>query len=292
MNPVMEQMFVTRQGEVREHFKGSFEPAKVMGSSMDVFHARPGHQQSMISAMRSTHKSEITMGGATFRLVANPIFDGAGQRLGTVVEWTDRTAEVQIEREVQGLVTAAVAGDLRQRLDLRGKTGFFEALGKGINPQVARAIAGNVPGLEQVTLEQLSTTLERSSRTMTALLASVAAVSLLVGGIGVMNIMLLSVTERTREIGLRMALGARPRDVMLQFLAEAVTLSLVGGVTGILVGLAASGGVRSTLRWAAVISPEAVAASIVVAAIVGVSFGLYPARQASRLDPIDALRFE
>jgi putative ABC transport system permease protein len=172
------------------------------------------------------------------------------------------------------------------------RTQASAALGKGINPQIARAIAGNVPGLEQVTLEQLSTTLERSSRTMTALLASVAAVSLLVGGIGVMNIMLLSVTERTREIGLRMALGARPRDVMLQFLAEAVTLSLVGGLIGVVLGLAASGGVRQALRWSAVVSPAAIVLSVAVAALVGVGFGLYPARQASRLDPIDALRFE
>jgi putative ABC transport system permease protein len=127
---------------------------------------------------------------------------------------------------------------------------------------------------------------------MTALLASVAGVSLLVGGIGVMNIMLLSVTERTREIGLRMALGARPRDVMLQFLAEAVTLSLLGGLIGVALGLAAAGGVRQALRWSAIVSPGAIIWSVAVAAMVGVGFGLYPARQASRLDPIDALRFE
>jgi putative ABC transport system permease protein len=172
------------------------------------------------------------------------------------------------------------------------RTQASAALGKGLNPQVARAIAGNVPGLEEVTLEQLSTTLERSSRTMTALLASVASVSLLVGGIGIMNVMLLSVTERTREIGLRMAVGARGRDVMLQFMAEAVTLSLVGGIVGVLVGLAAAGGVRQALKWATVISPGAVVTAIVVAIVVGVTFGLYPAHQASKLDPIDALRFE
>jgi putative ABC transport system permease protein len=167
-----------------------------------------------------------------------------------------------------------------------------KALGKGINPQVARAITGNVPGLEAVTLEQLSTTLARSSQTMTALLASVAGVSLLVGGIGIMNVMLLSVTERTREIGLRMALGARSRDVLMQFLAEAVTLSMTGGVMGVALGLAAAGGVRQMLRWATVVSPGAIVLAVGVAAMVGVCFGLYPARRASMLDPIDALRFE
>jgi putative ABC transport system permease protein len=166
------------------------------------------------------------------------------------------------------------------------------AIGKGINPQVAKVISGNAPGLEQITLEQLSRTLERSSRTMTVLLASVAAVSLLVGGIGIMNIMLLSVTERTREIGLRMALGARSKDVMLQFLAEAVTLSLVGGLIGVLLGLAASDGVRQILRWSTVISPLAILLAVAVAAAVGIFFGIYPARQAARLDPIDALRYE
>ena len=172
------------------------------------------------------------------------------------------------------------------------RTQATAALGKGINPQVARAIGGNVPGLEQVTLGQLSQTLERSSRTMSALLASVAAVSLLVGGIGIMNIMLLSVTERTREIGLHMALGARARDVERQFLAEAVTLSLIGGAIGIVLSLAASGGIRAVMHWSAVATPGAMLTAVAVAAGVGIVSGLYPARKASRLDPIDALRFE
>jgi putative ABC transport system permease protein len=127
---------------------------------------------------------------------------------------------------------------------------------------------------------------------MTALLASVAAVSLLVGGIGIMNIMLVSVTERTREIGLRMAVGARGRDVMAQFLAEATALSMFGGLAGTLIGVAASGSVGRLLRWATVISPVSVVVAIAVAAALGIFFGFYPARQAARLDPIEALRFE
>jgi ABC-type antimicrobial peptide transport system permease subunit len=157
---------------------------------------------------------------------------------------------------------------------------------------VASAIAGNVRELERVTLEQLAGTLERSSRTMRWLLAAVAAVSLLVGGIGIMNITLLSVTERTREIGLRLAVGARARDVMRQFLIEAVAISLAGGVIGVLAGIAASTIVARTLQWATVVSPGAILIAVGVAAAVGVFFGWYPARRAAALDPIAALRHE
>lgn len=162
----------------------------------------------------------------------------------------------------------------------------------GLPPNVASAIAGNVRELERVTLEQLAGTLERSSMTMRWLLAAVAAVSLLVGGIGIMNITLLSVTERTREIGLRLAVGARGQDVMRQFLTEAVTISLAGGVLGVLCGVAASFAIARTLRWATVVSPEAVLVAFGISAVVGVFFGWYPARRAARLDPIDALRHE
>jgi putative ABC transport system permease protein len=162
----------------------------------------------------------------------------------------------------------------------------------GLPPGVARAVAGNVAELERVTLEQLAHTLERAGRTMSWLLAGIAAVSLLVGGIGIMNITLLSVTERTREIGLRLAVGARGSDVMRQFLAEAIALSVAGGTLGIVMGVVASIAISRTLQWATVVSPASVALAFGVSALVGVFFGWYPARRAARLAPIEALRRE
>ena len=168
-----------------------------------------------------------------------------------------------------------------------------QALAKGgLRPDVARAVVGNVSGLEKVTLEQLGKTLDRATRTMTALLAGIAAVSLLVGGIGIMNIMLLSVTERTREIGVRRAVGARARDVRSQFVLEALTLSVTGGVVGVCLGLVVASGLSRYLHWSTTISPGAVVVSVSVAAAVGIFFGWYPARQAARLDPIQSLRYE
>ncbi len=130
------------------------------------------------------------------------------------------------------------------------------------------------------------------SKTMTFLLAAVALVSLMVGGIGIMNIMLVSVTERTREIGIRMAVGARGRDVLLQFLTEAVTLSLIGGLIGIALGILSSNLVAAKMNWSALTPFWAVAAAFFFSAAIGIFFGFYPARKASRLDPIDALRYE
>ena len=161
-----------------------------------------------------------------------------------------------------------------------------------MRPDVARAVVGNVVGLEKVTLEQLGKTLDRATRTMTALLAGIAAVSLLVGGIGIMNIMLLSVTERTREIGLRRAVGARARDVRSQFVLEAVTLSVSGGIFGVCLGLVSARALSGYLHWSTTISPAAVVLSVAVAGTVGVFFGWYPARQAARVDPIQSLRHE
>ncbi len=133
---------------------------------------------------------------------------------------------------------------------------------------------------------------EESSRIMTLLLAAVAGISLLIGGIGIMNIMLVSVTERTREIGLRMAVGARGRDILAQFLIEAVTLSLLGGAMGVLLGAVATWAVGRFAGWQVSLSAQSIVLAVGFAAMVGVFFGYYPARRASRLLPIQALRYE
>jgi putative ABC transport system permease protein len=141
-------------------------------------------------------------------------------------------------------------------------------------------------------LAEMASAREEGTKTMTTLLASIAMVSLLVGGIGIMNIMLVSVTERTREIGVRMAVGAKPRHILAQFLVESLTLSLIGGLLGIALGSLAAQQLSSRFGWTMLIRVDVVVVAVGFSALVGVVFGLYPAHKASRLDPIQALRFE
>ena len=141
-------------------------------------------------------------------------------------------------------------------------------------------------------LSEILAVSQQSSQVMSMLLGAVASISLIVGGIGIMNIMLVSVTERTREIGIRMAIGAREGDIMLQFLAEAVLLTLLGGVIGILMGVGSALAISALFQWPTLISADAIGLAVAFSSAIGIFFGYYPARKAARLTPIDALRYE
>jgi putative ABC transport system permease protein len=140
--------------------------------------------------------------------------------------------------------------------------------------------------------QEIAETADETSRTLSILLASAASISLLVGGIGIMNIMLVSVTERTREIGIRLAIGAKSRDILTQFLIEALTLSVAGGAIGIALGVGASRILAWKAQWPIQLAPAAILLAFGFSAAIGIFFGFYPARKAARLDPIEALRYE
>jgi putative ABC transport system permease protein len=155
-----------------------------------------------------------------------------------------------------------------------------------------RLVPGDEDDFSIRNMAEIASARQQGTDTMTTLLASVAAVSLFVGGIGIMNIMLVSVTERTREIGLRMALGAKPGNIMTQFLIEALTLSVTGGAIGIGSGLGVATWLAGRFQWPMLVQPDVIVASVVFSATVGIVFGIYPAWKAAQLDPIDALRYE
>jgi len=197
-------------------------------------------------------------------------------------------------------IASEITGLLRERHgitdemadDFNVQTVAEQKLGAGLPPTIARVVAGNMQSVDELTVSSIGESLKRTNRTIVALLAGVAAVSLLVGGIGVMNLLLLSVTQRTREVGLRLALGARKVDISRQFLLEAVLLSTIGGVTGVVLGVAASGSMEAFFQFSAVISPLAAIIAVLVAVVLGVIFGVYPAYRAAQLTPIEALRHE
>jgi ABC-type antimicrobial peptide transport system permease subunit len=209
-----------------------------------------------------------------------------------------QTIDVAIEQAGEATrISEDIARILRARHghvpdDFTVKTQAAANVTKGLYTSVAAFALANMARLDEVTLQEMSSTLARASTTMTALLASIAAIALLVGGIGIMNIMLVSVTERTQEIGLRLAVGARRRDVLVQFLVEALVLSLGGGLVGVALGVASAQALTVLLEWPTDVGGWTIALAFGIAAAVGIGFGFYPARRASRLDPIDALRYE
>jgi putative ABC transport system permease protein len=259
-------------------WKQSFEVLGVVGSSSWLVAPEPGDDQ--------------------FDAVYIPI--STMQKLLNLSKLNDITLTTESTGEVTR-VAKMVTDLLRKRHNISAKAPddftvvnqARKALSKGsMRPEVAQAVVGNIDGLEKVTLDQLSKTLDRSSRTMTVLLGSIATVSLIVGGIGIMNIMLLSVTERTREIGIRRAVGATSDDVLMQFVIESITLSVVGGLLGIVIGFIVAASISRSVQWSTSISPVAVLLTFCISAAIGIFFGWYPARQASRVPPIASLRYE
>jgi putative ABC transport system permease protein len=163
---------------------------------------------------------------------------------------------------------------------------------KGLLRQRHRLGPGQDDDFMMRSQEEIAATASETTRTLSVLLASIAVVSLVVGGIGIMNIMLVSVTERTREIGIRMAIGAKSRHVLLQFLLEAVTLSIVGGGIGVALGIGVSRVIAKFAGWPVSVDPTSIAIAFGFSALIGIFFGFYPARKAAALDPIEALRYE
>jgi len=228
------------------------------------------------------------------------------QHLDSIIVAAERAGETsQIATDITALLrkrhgivgSAQPVGYLAQTRSAGGSPDDFtvetqaaQALTKGLYTPAAAFALANLPKLDEVTLAEMADTLDHSSDTMTALLASIAGVSLIVGGIGIMNMMLVSVTERTREIGIRMATGARSGDVALQFLIEAMTLSIVGGIAGLILGLLSSRLVGWSLGWPTSVSASSVLVALAIAALIGLVFGSYPAHRAAQLDPIVALR--
>ena len=220
-------------------------------------------------------KGQSLMGTDQDDLVLMPITTARTRVLGSANAARQRSVGTIWVKVADGIETRRVEEDVR-----------------GLLRQRHRLQAGADDDFSLRNLQEVMAAQEASSRVLALLLAAVASVSLLVGGIGIMNIMLVSVTERTREIGLRMAVGARTRDILGQFLVEAVTLSLIGGLIGVALGTGASFAIAQFFGWRVLLSPEAIALAVAFAFVIGVFFGFYPARKAARLNPVEALRFE
>jgi putative ABC transport system permease protein len=220
-------------------------------------------------------KGQSLMGTDQDDLILVPLKTARSRVLGTASAARNRTVGTIWVKAADGIDTKEIEGEVRSLLRQRH-----------------RIQAGADDDFSLRNLAEVMAAQEASSRVLALLLAAVASVSLLVGGIGIMNIMLVSVTERTREIGLRMAVGARTRDILGQFLVEAVTLSLIGGLAGVALGIGTSVLIAELAGWRIVLSAQAIGLAVAFAFAIGVFFGFYPARKAARLNPVEALRFE
>jgi len=208
---------------------------------------------------------------------------GTDQDDVVMIPYTTMQKRIMGVTHVQQIVASAVSADATQE----AKEQITDLLRQRHKLQPGREDDFNIRNLSDI-----AEAASNSAAVMAILLGSIASVSLLVGGIGIMNIMLVSVTERTREIGIRMAVGARSRDIMLQFIVEAVVIAAIGGAVGILLGIGSSSMINRMMQWPVLIRPDIVAVALLVSGGVGIFFGFYPAQKAAHLDPIEALRYE
>lgn len=211
-----------------------------------------------------------------------------GQDQDDVIFVPVRTAQRNLVRSS----TPGTVGAILVKARTEQLLGSAEEEIKALLNQRHRITGDKEPDYSTRNLSEILAIAEKSSKAMSLLLGAVASISLIVGGIGIMNIMLVSVTERTREIGIRMAIGARKNDILLQFLIEAILLTMIGGVTGIIIGSGGALIVSHLLDWPTLISIESITIAFFFSAFVGIFFGFYPARKAAMLNPIDALRYE
>jgi putative ABC transport system permease protein len=207
-------------------------------------------------------------------------FFGQDQDDVVVIPYTSAMRRVMGRQFLSAILIQAASPDQMSRIQ-QATTDLLQQRRQGRDPDFTVR--------SQLELAQAATA---NTKTMTVLIGSIAGISLVVGGIGIMNIMLVSVRERTREIGIRMAVGARGKDILMQFLIEAVTLSAIGGILGIIIGVGSSYVIAANTDWPTVTSPTAILVAFIFSAAVGVFFGFYPARKAAQLDPIEALRYE
>jgi putative ABC transport system permease protein len=233
----------------------------------------------------------IRVGNVPFEVVGVTVTKGQsgfGQDQDDVVFVPARTYRSKLQGGLQQFIAGSIfVSAISPEAAGRAQTEVEEIL-----RQRHRLAEGTPDDFNVRNLSEIASAQQEGARVMTSLLAGIALVSLVVGGIGIMNIMLVSVTERTREIGLRMAVGAKPRSILVQFLVEAVALSVAGGILGTAIGLGTAAWLVARFDWPMLVQPEMIAAAVIFSGVVGVAFGMWPALKASRLDPIQALRYE
>jgi putative ABC transport system permease protein len=269
----------------------AFEDAEIAGAGKVALIGQTTAQQLFgdadpIDQVIRIRKVPLTLIGVLERKGQNAL----GQDQDDIVLMPISTARARVLGQAQGRLRRvnSISVKVAEGVDMKG----VEERMRELLRQRQRVQPGAEDPFTIRNLTELLQAQEAASRVLTLLLGAVASVSLLVGGIGIMNIMLVSVTERTREIGLRMAVGARGRDILKQFLVEAITLSMIGGLLGVLLGVGASMAIGRFAEWQVDVTSQAVLLAVGFSAAVGVFFGFYPARKASRLLPIEALRYE